>query len=466
MLAFHDNQRRCDRRAFLQIGSLALGGLSLPGFLASRAAASPAESKLLATDKSVIFLFLHGGPSQTETFDPKMTAPEGIRSATGEIATRLPGVTFGRTFPNLAALADQLAVVRSFVPGDANHDIKPVVARDTFGANLGSVYAKLAGLNHPATGVPTNVALFPRAVDATTQPGTTAFGKFDATGPFGRALAPFDPSAGGDLRKDMRLTVPLRRLQDRRELLAQLDRAKLTLTEKGAVEALDRAREQAIDTILGGVADAFDLGKESARVVERYDTAPLVRPENINRKWRNYNNYVDNAKALGKLLLLARRLCERGCGFVTVTTNFVWDMHADVNNAPVAEGMGYMGPPLDHALAAFIEDVRARGLEEKILLVACGEMGRTPRINKNGGRDHWGNLGPLLLVGGGLAMGQVIGQSTRDAGMPSSTPVRIQNVVATVLHTLLDMGRVRVAAGAPREVSQTMAGWEPIAGLV
>src|SRR4051794_36251334 len=132
MLTFHDANSRYSRRAFLQVGSLALGGLSLPGLLQARAA----EGKRLVTDRSVVFLFLHGGPSQIETFDPKMTAPEGIRSSTGEIPTKLPGITFGSSFPRLAALADKLAVIRSYVPGDANHDIKPVVCRDTFGANL------------------------------------------------------------------------------------------------------------------------------------------------------------------------------------------------------------------------------------------------------------------------------------------------------------------------------------------
>ena len=157
-------------------------------------------------------------------------------------------------------------------------------------------------------------------------------------------------------------------------------------------------------------------------------------------------------RSLGKLLLLARRLCERGCGFVTVTTNFVWDMHADVNNAGVEEGMRYMAPPLDHAVSAFIEDVEARGLSDKILLVCCGEMGRTPRINANGGRDHWGNLAPLLLAGGGLKMGQVIGQSTRDAGEPLTEPVTIPNLVSTVLHTLFDVGELRLVPGVPREI--------------
>ncbi len=456
MLAIHD--RALSRRAFLQIGSLALGGLTLPQLYA-------AESSRLLSDKSVIFLFLHGGPSQTETFDPKMTAPDNSRSATGEVATKLPGVTFGSTFPRLAQLADKLAIVRSYVPGDANHDIKPIVCKDSFGANLGSVYARVAGVNNPTTGMPSNVVLFPRAVDPSTQPGTMSFGKFGDTGPFGLSTAPFDPSGGGQLQKNMRLSLPLTQLNDRRALLAQLDQVKWAASETQLIEGLDRTRQQAFNTILGGVADAFDLARENPRVIARYDTAPLVRPENIDKKWKNYNNYVDNAKSLGKLLLLARRLCERGCGFVTVTTNFVWDMHSDVNNAPVAEGMRYMGVPLDHALSAFIEDLEARGLSDKILLVACGEIGRTPKINNKGGRDHWGNLGPLLLTGGGLKMGQVIGQSNRIAGEPQTDPVRIRHLLGTILHTLFDVGTLRLMSGVPREITQTMTAWDPIPGL-
>jgi uncharacterized protein (DUF1501 family) len=240
---------------------------------------------------------------------------------------------------------------------------------------------------------------------------------------------------------------------------------KWALADPEQMEEMNRTREQAFRTILGGVAGAFDLGREAARTVARYDTAPLVRPENINKKWKNYSNYVDNARALGKLMLLARRLCERGCGFVTVTTNFVWDMHADVNNAGVEEGMRYMGLPLDHAVSAFVEDVAARGLSDKILLVVCGEMGRTPRVNKGGGRDHWGNLAPLLLSGGGLNMGQVIGRSSRNASEPQSDPVRIQNLIATILGTQFDVGELRLVRGLPRDIAQTMTGWQTIPGL-
>jgi hypothetical protein len=241
---------------------------------------------------------------------------------------------------------------------------------------------------------------------------------------------------------------------------------RFSLDARGPLDGLDRMREQAFGTITGGVAGACDLSKEDPRTVARYDTAPLMTPDQIDKKWNNHKYYVDNVKALGKLLLLARRLCEAGCGFVTVTTNFVWDNHADVNNAGVAEGMRYCGVPLDHAVSAFLEDVELRGLSDRILLVCCGEMGRTPRINANGGRDHWGGLAPLLLAGGRLKMGQVIGQSTKNAGEPSSDPVRIPNLLATIMHTLFDAGELRVTRGVPNEVMRAATASDPIAGLI
>ena len=359
------------RREFLRIGGLALGGLTLPQLIAARTSAA---IEPLVKDRSVVFLFLQGGPSQTETFDPKMAAPAGIRSATGELQTRLPGVTFGGTFPRLAGLADKISVVRSFRTGDGRHDIKPIVCRDSIDANLGAIYARVAGTNHPATGMPNNTALYPRSVDSSTQPANMNFGKFGSTGTLGSAYAPFVPGGGGSLQESMKLTIPRDRLDDRRSLLTGLDRIRREADAAGTADGLDRFQQQAFDTIVGGVAGAFDLSREDPQTIARYDTGPLVRPDQISRKWNNYNNYVDNAKSLGKLLLLARRLCEGGCGFVTVTTNFVWDMHADVNNATVEEGMQYMGVPLDYAVSAFLEDVEARGLSDKILLVACGEM--------------------------------------------------------------------------------------------
>lgn len=465
MLSLWDYNSRVGRRTFLQAGQLSLGGLTIGNLLAANAAASVASQSVLR-DRSVIFLFLHGGPSQTETFDPKMTAPVGIQSANGEIQTRTPGITFGSAFPKLAGLSDKLSIVRSFVTGDGNHDIKPIVCRDTLNANLGSLYARVAGTNRPGSGFPTNVALFPQSVIPTAQPAVKNFGDFTSAGKLGNGFRPFVPGAEGEAQDNMKLHVDRNRLDDRRFLLQKLDTIRRNAEQGGLLTGLDRVQEQAFETIIGGAASAFDLSKEDAKTLQRYDTFPLLTPDAIDRRWNNHQNYVDNVQSLGKLLLLARRLCESGCGFVTVTTNFVWDMHADVNNAGVEEGMRYMGAPLDHALSAFIEELWARGLQDKILLVACGEMGRTPRINANGGRDHWGGLAPLLLTGGGLNMGQVIGESSRDAGEPASSPQRIPNLIATILHSLFDVGQLRLVPNAPRELTQQLSAAAPIPGLL
>lgn len=462
MLTIGDPQR-LNRRGFLTAGGLALGGLSLADMLALKAHGAT-NSKLLK-DKSVVFVFMHGGPSQIETFDPKMDQPVEIASATGEVSTKLPGITFGGTFPRLAQLADRMSIVRSFTTGDGNHDIKPIVGRDTAGANLGSLYARVAGQNRPHDGMPTNVTLYPQAVDNSTMPPIKQFGDFESPGSLGGGYAPFAPSGGGELRQNMKLALPMNRLDERRLLLTGLDRLKRSFDAQVALASMGTLQAQAFQTILGGVADAFDLSKENPMTIARYDTAPLVRPDQIDKKWKNYERYVDNAKSLGRLMLLARRLCERGCGFVTVTTNFVWDMHSDVNNAGVEEGFRYMGLPFDHAISAFLEDVESRGLSEKILLVCCGEMGRSPRINATGGRDHWGNLAPLMLAGGGLKMGQVIGQSKRDASEPRSEPVTIKNLVATVLDTLINVGELRLVTGISSDVLKAATAAEPISGL-
>src|SRR4051794_29818753 len=277
MLTVTTDESRCDcdtirRRDFLRIGALAWGGLSLPGSLAVRAKAAEAGVASAVKDKAVVLLFLAGGPSQIETFDPKMDRPEGVRSVTGEVATTIPGVTFGGTFPLHAARADRFNVVRSFVPGDANHNIKPLVSPDSFGANPGAIHARVAGPNHPHTGLPTNVVLFPRAVDPTTRPGTSAFGRLQATGLLSSAYAPFDPSLGEDTAEGFTLRLPRERLDDRRHLHALLDSAARHLETARAVEGVDRLRDQAYRLLEGGLTEAFDLTREDPRLVARYDT--------------------------------------------------------------------------------------------------------------------------------------------------------------------------------------------------
>jgi uncharacterized protein (DUF1501 family) len=459
---------RLKRRSFMRVGTLGLGGMALGGFSLSDFAAMQAHassSKSALHDKSVIFLFMQGGPSQFETFDPKMDAPSSVRSVTGEIATSLPGVTFGSTFEKLAQRAHLLSVVRSFVTGDGNHDIKPIVGKDTLRANLGSLYSRVANPMREGTAMPTNVALFPQAVQSSAGPPITDFGNFASAGELGSAFAPFVPGTGGGLQEDLKLNLPQSRLFDRRSLLESIDAAYRQI-EAEAIRGTSHIQSQAFDALLHGVADAFDLDKEDPNVIAKYDTASLFSADRIDKKWNNHRHYADHGTSIGKLLLLARRLCERGCGFVTVTTSFVWDMHADINNAPMGEGMGYVGAPFDHAVAAFIDDVEARGLKDKILLVCCGEMGRTPNINKGGGRDHWGNLAPLLLYGGGLRMGQVIGQSTRDGGQPASNPVSMQDLIATIMHTLMDVGQVRFMDGVPKSVLDVLSRGMPIASLM
>jgi uncharacterized protein (DUF1501 family) len=245
-----------------------------------------------------------------------------------------------------------------------------------------------------------------------------------------------------------------------------VDQWRRRLESNAAVDAMSEIEQQAFSVLSGGLAGAFDLSAEDPKVIARYDTSALVPRDRISKKWNNHLHYGDHASSLGKLLLLARRLCERGCGFITVTTSFVWDMHADVNNASMTEGMGYVGTPFDHAVAAFIEDVEQRGLSEKILLVCCGEMGRSPAINAAGGRDHWGNLAPLMLYGGGLKMGRVIGQSTRHGGEPASDAVTIRDLNATIMHTLLDIGEARLLDGVPKNVMDAISAGAPIRGLL
>ena len=458
MFSLGTPDRRFGRRELLRAG--VIGSLGLAGPFA-RAGTSPNLPGELLRDKAVVFLFLHGGPTQIETFDPHMDAPDGVRSVTGETKTSIPGVTFGATFPKLAARADRLTVVRSFVPGASNHDLKTLVGKDSAGANLGSAYASAADGDQGRLGLPANVALFPQSIDPACQPMQTQFGNFLATGPFGPATAPFVPGGGGPMQENMTLTVAPDRLADRRHLLAAFDRGRAHLDADTA--ATTAARDAAFSVLLGNGAEAFDLTRESATTIAKYDTAPLLDPAKISDKWNNKKYYADNVATLGKLMLMARRLVERGAGFVTVTTNFVWDMHADKNNATITEGLGYVGAPFDHAVAAFLDDLRDRGLEDKVLLVCCGEIGRTPKVNKKGGRDHWGNLGPLVLAGGGLPRGQVIGRSTRTGGEPATDPVRIPNLMSTVLHTLFDVGQLRVTGGVSRDLLR-MTEASPIPG--
>ena len=471
MLSISDHvsrRRPIGRRDFMQIGGLGAAGLGLSG-LTGGTPAFGGTSGNPTTGKSVIFLFQQGGPTQHETFDPKTDAPVEIASVGGDIATTVPGLRLGSSMHKLAKHAHRLAVVRNYQTNTGHGGVQPIVNSSMQGASIGSVYSRFAGTNNPVSGLPNSMFLIPKSIDAEQKSLGERFGKFDATGGLSKAFAPFIPGGDGPLQEAMKLNLPRERFEDRRDLLTRLDnvRRHLDVTETDGLTGL---RRQALDLVLKGVADAFDLSKEDPRTLARYDTSSYYDP----KQWqygagKTRNNipwYTAHTKTLGKLLLMARRLAEAGCGFITIHSEFVWDFHADGNNVAVEQGQKLVIEPFDHAVSAFIEDCEERGLSNDILLVCCGEMGRTPKINKNGGRDHWPRLAPLMLYGGGLTDGQIVGRSTRDGSVAVGKPHTPNDLLATISHTLFDYSEARLVPDVPFELRKALADIEKMPGIL
>jgi len=454
MLTICDGLGRINRRRLLTIGALGLGGLALPSLLSKGRAA---ERSKHVSGKSVIYLFQQGGPSQHETFDPKIEVPEAVRTVTGSTQTNVPGVHFGSRMSQLAKLADKLTVVRSFQTNNGGHNIQPIVGPDSLDTNIGVHYSRIVGATRAETGAPTNAVLYPVAIDPEA-PGPSARGNLASTGAYGNSYAPFSPGGKGQLQQDMRLNLPKGRFfDDRRAILTQLDTINRKIDASGELETMDELQRQAYEVLLsGGVAKALDLSLEDPQSLARYDTAGYATDGRWDHKSRGKRGYYDaQARTIGKLLCLARRLCEAGAGFVTVHASYagVWDMHADGNNLDMTEGMEAVGASFDHAVAAFVRDLEARGLENDIMLVCSGEMGRTPKINRRGGRDHWSRLAPLLIYGGG-AEPQMLGQSTRDGGEPATKNFTPKHLISSIMNTVFDVGELRLVSGVPPEIAK------------
>jgi len=405
---FGSKHQTCDgmnRRNFLSVGALgAIGGaslLTLPDLLRARA---HAQAQGEATrDASVVWLWLGGGATHVETFDPKMSAPEEFRSTVGAVQTKLSGVEIGGLLPRIANLADRMAFVRSFAHNNSGHgggthwvmtgyDYPP--ADNGMGQikpGLGAIVARHRGPNNTTTGLPTYVRM----------------GGILGDGPswLGSAFAPFDTA--GNARSNMNMQVTLDRLNDRRGLLRSFDTINRQVDRTGLMQGLDSFETQAFDLLLSRAREVFDVTREEPRTQDMYGRA-----------------------GLGQQMLLARRLCEAGVGFVTLHYGG-WDMHGQIKDS-----MERTSPQVDQAVAAFVQDVHQRGLENDILLVISGEFGRTPRINGGAGRDHWAPLSTLALSGGGLRMGQVIGESSEKAEVPKTRPITPQDLMATVFHCL------------------------------
>ncbi len=481
MLTLHTGHgtRDCagqSRRDFLRIGGLGLGALTLPQWLALSAADAQGGTGFVR-DRSVVLLYLSGGASHIETFNPNMDAPLPYRSMTGATATSVPGLSFGGTFTRLAKQAHRMSIVRSFTHSVGDHDKAHahVLSGGTdekgdgkLGQSMGAVYGRLAGTSHPKTGLPSFSLLTHDEVDSQYRRELERLLRGSSPGKLGAALAGFEyqeTAAGtgqkkkaaakrtGSLAEDLQLTLPETRLDDRRALLDSLDRLRRNVDASGQMAAADKFHQQAFDLITGSAAEALDLSREDKSVLAGYDTSKIQIGHKTFRK-----------STLGRQMLVARRLVEAGCGFITVHSAG-WDMHADGNNPGIQKGFAMLGTSLDIAVSAFLEDLAARGLSEKVLLVITGDFGRTPRINKTGGRDHWARLGTLAFAGGGLPGGAVIGAADRQNGEPADSPVTPRAMLGTIFHRLFDVGQLRVARGLPRELVQLVEGAEPIRGL-
>ena len=458
-----NKSKNCDgvsRRDFLSAGSLALGSLTLPQLLATRSALG--SDHPYVRDRSVVLLYLSGGGSHIETFDPKMDAPAEIRSVTGSVQTTRPGVHYGGTFPQLANHAHELSIVRSFKHPIGGHEQAHVhvltggtdpKGDGKTGFSMGSLASRLRGANHPETGMPSFTLLTEPEIDGQYRKELGRVRKGSRPGVLGLPYSPFEPGAGGHAVENMTLHLPSDRFGDRRALLSSLDLWQRRVERLTTVSGTNKFNEQAVNLLAGGAAKAMDLSTEDPQLVERYDTSDTQIGF---KKFR--------ASTLGKQMLMARRLCEAGCGFVTVHSAG-WDMHADGNNPGMQVGMEMLGRTMDKAVSTFLDDVKQRGLSDKILLVITGDFGRTPRVNKKGGRAHWARLCTLAFAGGGIQPGQIIGKSSRDGGEPATTPYNASHLMATIMHSRFDMGELRLESQFPRELMQMLEDTPPIQEL-
>jgi len=447
------------RREFLRIGALGLGGLTLPRMLALASGGLD-----VVHDKAVVILNLQGGPSQVETFDPKMSAPLEYRAMFGEVKTTLPGVTFGSQFPMLAKLAHKMAVVRSYRHGLSSHGpaaLHVAAGGNPTGACMASLYSRVAGITNPKTGIPNNTIVIPAAAGPAYKDLSAVPQRVTATGSLPPAYKAFDPSKGSTLLEDMKLNLPNGRFDDRRQLLKEFDKLRRRVDTQ--IENASAFEQQALNIVLRGISKAFDLSKEDPRTLARYDTGH-IKPDAGTMKRNSYAKQFSPV-ALGKQMLMARRLVEAGCGFLTVTCTG-WDMHGGGKEYTVTDGMPVQAPAVDRAASAFIEDIIQRGLYEKVLLVITGEFGRTPKINPKGGRDHWGNLCTLAFAGGGLKMGQVIGASNKTVSEPARDLVTSNMLLGTVMHTLMNTSTLRLRTDLPDDVRGVISNSRPIPQLV
>lgn len=424
-----------DRRGFLSTSLIAGGaGITLPAMARARGL----QSHTAPADTAVIQIWLGGGPSQFETMDPKPGAPAEFRGPYGAIQTVHPGILACETMPKTARVLDRVALIRTVSHATNGHFVGAHwLSTGYIGTNNSS--------SHPSSGALTSLFRGPN------QPGLPAYvllseeqtrnpeiGSITGSAYLGSQHSPFtilqssfdwdfQPPAIAAATGNLKLAddVTIDRVDDRRALLSRLDQFHRATDATRGVFGSDQFTDQALDIVTSGAArNAFDLSQESDATRDLYGR----------NRW-------------GQFALLSRRLVEAGVTFITINTapdSLSWDWHrnivndhrpADGSDGP-SRGMEITGPPLDQMLSALITDIYDRGLDRKVMVVVWGEFGRTPRVNKTGGRDHWGSLMSILMFGGGLKVGQVIGESTSKGEVPADRPVHPTEVLATMYRHL------------------------------
>lgn len=407
------------RRSLLKASLAGLAGLTLPDLLRWRAdAAAAGTGGALRKSKSVILLWMTGGPSHIDTWDVKPDMPREIRGPFGHIPTRLPGVHLCEYYPKQAAMLDQFTLIRSVDCRESNHEPNMVMQTANLAAEprlnprghlypaIGSLVAKLHGPNDPT--------MPPYVVLNLKDRSHVAWGGY-----LGQQHDPFNGANVNQLFK-LPTGLTLDRLRVRQSLAQQMNAVRASLDATGQMEALDRFTEKAFEMVAGGRAQAaFDVSTESAQTLERYGS----------HEWC-------------KQALLARRLVESGAAFVTIdlsnhSASGTWDTHGD--NIPpyggIWSGLRPLLPIFDHLVTTLVADLRERGLLDDTLVIAMGEFGRTPTLGTQGssdGRDHWPYVMSMLLAGGGFRHGQVIGASSRDGGEIAERPVTPGDIAATI----------------------------------
>src|SRR5262245_11021957 len=399
------------RRELLKVAGLG-AGLTLADALRLRAAAASDGKSYGGREKSCIFLWLDGGPSHFETFDPKPDAPDAIRGPYGAIRTKVPGVQFCELMPLTAQRMHKCAIIRSLTHGSGSHSPIPMLtAFENERTSYGAVVAKLAGFERqlpPYVHIGSKLGVGGGSLGAPYNP-------VEVRDPAGKQieLPQFSLSAN----------ISAYRFQDRRQLLAAIDQMRASSNSGGGLHGaetakLDRFQQLAAEILTSpAIREAFDLSKEKDDLRERY-----------------------GANFFGQACLMARRLVEAGTRFVQIKWYDGpawdgWDVHgADLGGMERMEH--HLCPRLDQGLTALLDDLDQRGLLATTLVVAVGEFGRTPQINKYGARDHWPACFSALLAGAGVPGGVVVGASDKQGGQPARTPVSPPQFAATLYRLL------------------------------